>query len=230
MKTLIRPLAAELAGTFTFVFVAAGAVVVDAAKTGQLGLVGVALAGSLAYAIAVTTTMRISGGHLNPAVTFGLWVARKIESRQAALYVTAQLIGAVLAAFCVRALLPELAGDVTGYGTPRISGLLTDAQAVGLEALLTFFLVSAVFGTVVAREAPRVGGFGIGLVMLFGILVGGPMTGAAMNPARAFGPALAAGAWQAQLLYWVGPLLGALLAAALWRWVLLPEEDRGATL
>jgi aquaporin TIP len=230
MKTLIRPLAAEFLGTFTFVFVSAGAVVVDAAKSGELGLVGVALASAFAYAVAVTATMSISGGHINPAVTFGLWVARKTEPRQAAFYVIAQLLGAVLAALCVRALLPELAGEVTGYGTPRISGLLTDAQAVGIEALLTFFLVGAVFGTAISPAAPRVGGFGVGLVLLFGILVGGPMTGAALNPARAFGPALVAGAWQAHLLYWVGPLLGALLAAVVWRWVLLPEADGAGSL
>ena len=225
MRTLIRPLAAEFTGTFTFVFVGAGAIVVDAAKTGQLGLVGVALAQALALAIVITATMNISGGHINPAVTFGLWLARKMDARSAGLYVVAQLLGAVLAALCVRALLPALAGEVTGYGTPRISGLLTDAQAVGIEGLLTFLLVGAVFGTIVSPETPKVGGFGVGLVYVFGVLMGGPMTGAAMNPARAFGPALVAGDWQAQLLYWVGPLLGAALAATLWRWVLLPGAN-----
>jgi aquaporin Z len=230
MRTLIRPLAAEFTGTFTFVFVGAGAIVVDAAKTGQLGLVGVALAQALALAIVITATMHISGGHINPAVTFGLWLAKKMDARSAGLYVVAQLLGAVLAALCVRALLPALAGEVTGYGTPRISGLLTDAQAVGIEGLLTFFLVGAVFGTVVSPEAPKVGGFGVGLVYGFGVLMGGPMTGAAMNPARAFGPALVAGDWQAQLIYWVGPLLGAALAATLWRWVLLPGANGGESL
>ena len=230
MRTLIRPLVAEFTATFTFVFVGAGAVVVDAAKTGQLGLVGVSLAHAFALAVVMTATMGISGGHVNPAVTFGLWLARKMEARTAGLYVVAQLLGAVLAGLCVRALLPEMAGEVMGYGTPRISGLLTDAQAVGIEALLTFFLVGAVFGTIVSPDAPRVAGFGVGLVYLFGMLVGGPMTGAAMNPARAFGPALVAGDWQAHLLYWVGPLLGAGLAATLWRWVLLPGKHEGESL
>jgi MIP family channel proteins len=230
MRIPIRPLAAELAGTFTFVFVGAGAVVVDVAKTGQLGLVGVSLAHAFALAVVVTATMRISGGHLNPAVTFGLWLSRKIEARSAGLYVVAQLLGGVLAALCVRALLPEMAGEVTSYGTPRISGLLTDAQAVGIEGLLTFFLVGAVFGTIVSPDAPRVAGFGVGLIYLVGMLVGGPMTGGAMNPARAFGPALVAGDWQAHLIYWVGPLLGAALAASLWRWVLLPGAHGGESL
>lgn len=227
MRTLIRPLAAEFAGTFTFVFVGAGAVVVDAAKAGQLGLVGISLAHACALAVVVTATVGISGGHINPAVTFGLWLARKIDARSAGLYVAAQLVGAALAALCVRALLPELAGEVTGYGTPRISGLLTDAQAVGIEGLLTCVLVGAVFGTILASDAPRIGGLGVGMVYLFGGLVAGPMTGAALNPARAFGPALASGDWQAHVMYWVGPLLGAAVAAAVWRWVLLPEARSG---
>ncbi len=230
MRALIRPLAAECVGTFTFVFVGAGAVVVDAAKTGQLGLMGVALAQACALAVAVTATMNVSGGHVNPAVTFGLWLSRKMEARAAALYVVVQLLGAVLAVLCVRALLPEMAGEVTGYGTPRISGLLTDAQAVGIEALLTLFLVGAVYGTIVSPDAPPVGGFGVGVVYLFGVLVGGPLTGAAMNPARAFGSALVAGEWQAHLLYWVGPLLGAALAATLWRWLLPPGQHERETL
>lgn len=230
MRTLIRPLVAELAGTFTFVFIGAGAVVVDAAKAGQLGLVSISLAHAFALAVVVTATVSISGGHINPAVTFALWLARKIDARSAGLYVGAQLVGAALAALCVRALLPELAGEVTGYGTPRISGLLTDAQAVGIEGLLTFFLVGAVFGTILAPDAPRIGGFGVGLVYLFGGVVGGPMTGAAMNPARAFGPALVAGDWQAHLMFWVGPLLGAALAATLWRWLLLPGARQGESL
>ena len=83
--------------------------------------------------------------------------------------------------------------------------------------------VSAVFGTAVSPDAPRVAGFGIGLVLLFDILVGGPLTGAAMNPARAFGPALVSGQWLGHVVYWVGPIAGAILAALLWQYVLLPK-------
>ena len=89
--------------------------------------------------------------------------------------------------------------------------------------MLTFFLVSAVFGTCVNADAPKVGGFGVGLVLVFDILVGGPLTGAAMNPARAFGPALVAGQWVAHVVYWVGPILGGIVAALLWEHVLLPQ-------
>jgi glycerol uptake facilitator-like aquaporin len=101
-------------------------------------------------------------------------------------------------------------------------------QAIGIELVLTFFLMSAVFGTAVSPDAPRVAGFGIGLVLLFDILVGGPLTGAAMNPARAFGPALVAGQWLGHVAYWVGPILGALLAALLWQYVLLPKTPTTA--
>jgi glycerol uptake facilitator-like aquaporin len=116
-----------------------------------------------------------------------------------------------------------MAGGVSGYGVPRISGLITDTQAVLIEAVLTLFLVSAVFGTAVSKEAPRVGGFGIGLVLLFDILVGGPLTGAAMNPARAFGPALVGGQWTGHIIYWIGPLLGAAVAGVVWKWM-MPRE------
>jgi aquaporin Z len=223
MRNTIRPLAAEFLGTSAFVFIGAGSVVVDAATGGELGVLGVALAHALAFSVMVTATMNISGGHLNPAVTFGVWLARKIDGKLAGLYVVTQLAAGVLAVLLVRLLLPGMAGGVSGYGVPRISGLITDTQAVLIEAVLTLFLVSAVFGTAVSKEAPRVGGFGIGLVLLFDILVGGPLTGAAMNPARAFGPALVGGQWTGHIIYWIGPLLGAAVAGVVWKWM-MPRE------
>jgi aquaporin Z len=224
MNNITRPLAAEFLGTASFVFIGAGAVVVDAATGGELGLVGIALAHALAFAVMVTATMDISGGHLNPAVTFAVWLAKKIDGKLAVLYVLAQLIAAVVAVLLVKYLLPGLAGEVAGYGVPRVSGVVTGAQAVGIEAVLTLFLVSAVFGTAGSRDAPRIGGFGIGLVLVFGVLVGGPLTGAAMNPARAFGPAIVAWEWTGQVIYWIGPLLGALAAGVVWKWLLPPEQ------
>ncbi|OGU25046.1 MAG: hypothetical protein A3K13_05135 [Gemmatimonadetes bacterium RIFCSPLOWO2_12_FULL_68_9] len=171
--------------------------------------------------------MPISGGHVNPAVTFGLWLARKIDARRAGLYVVAQLAGAVAGAFLLRALFPVGAGDATSWGLPRISPYISFPQAVVIEATLTLFLVSAVFGTAVSPQAPKVGGFGIGLVLAFDILAAGPLTGAAMNPARAFGPAVAASDWHAHAAYWAGPLLGAAVAGLLWAWMLgLREEPR----
>ena len=227
MSTISRQLAAEFLATLALVFIGAGSVVVDAMTGGEVGLVGVALAHGVVLSVMVTITMPISGGHVNPAVTFGLWLARKIDARRAGLYVVAQLAGAVAGAFLLRALFPVGAGDATSWGLPRISPYISFPQAVVIEAILTLFLVSAVFGTAVSPQAPKVGGFGIGLVLAFDILAAGPLTGAAMNPARAFGPAVAASDWHAHAAYWAGPLLGAAVAGLLWAWMLgLREEPR----
>jgi aquaporin Z len=182
MRSTLRPLAAEFLGTFGFVFIGAGLVVVDAMQRPGLGLGLVAIGHGLALAVMVTMTMRISGGHLNPAVTFGVWAAGRIDLKRAALYVVSQLLGAVVAALCVKWLLPATAAEAASLGVPRIAGDVDFTRAVLLEAFLTLFLVSAVFGTGVSRHAPQVGGFAIGLVLVFDILVGGPLTGAAMNP------------------------------------------------
>lgn len=228
MRTTLQQVVAEFLATFTLVFIGAGAVIADAATNGDVGLVGVALAHALALGVMVTATMPISGGHVNPAVTFALWLARKIEARRAGFYVIAQLAGAAAGALLLKGLYPAGAGDATGWGLPRISPFVSFQQAIVLEAVLTLFLVSAVFGTAVAPRAPRVGGFGIGLVLLFDILAAGPLTGAAMNPARAFGPALASGDWHAHAAYWAGPLLGAAVAALVWGGLLLPREGEGS--
>ena len=228
MTTTIKQLVAEFLATFALIFIGAGAVVVDTMTGGDVGLVGVALAHGIVLGVMVTATMNISGGHVNPAVTFGLWLARKIDARRAALYVVAQLLGAVAGAFLLKALFPVGAGESAGWGVPRISPFVTFPQAIVIEAILTLFLVSAVFGTTVSAQAPKVGGFGIGLVLTFGVLAAGPLTGAAMNPARAFGPALAANDWHAHAAYWAGPLLGAAVAALIWGWLLGSRERKTA--
>lgn len=221
----LRPLTAEFIGTFGLVFIGAGSIVVNEAS-GALGLLGVALAHAMVLSVMVTALMRISGAHFNPAVTFGLWLANKIEAKDAGLYVLTQLVAAVVAALLVKTLLPSVAGEITGYGLPRIASNVDLIQAILLEAILTFFWVSAVFGTAVSPEAPSgIGGFGIGLVLLFDILVGGPLTGAAMNPARAFGPAAIANDWIGQGAFWIGPLLGGAVAALVWGKVLLPKDE-----
>lgn len=224
MASLWRRLVAEAFGTFGLVFVGSAVVVVNAFPNAAYGILGIAVAHAFVLAIMITVTMNISGGHLNPAVTFGLLVARKIDLRTALPYVAAQLAGAVLGALLVKYAIPSNVGRVLSYGTPVIASSITLGQAITIEAVLTFFLVSAFFGTLVSPDAPKVGGFGIGLVLLFAILVGGPLTGAALNPVRAFGPALVSGNWLGQAVWWVGPLLGGLAAGLLWKLVLLPPE------
>ena len=224
MPSLARRLTAEALGTFGLVFIGAAVVVVNGGfPNSGIGLLGIALAHAVVLSVMVTATMTISGGHLNPAVTAGLLVARRIDAGSAAAYIVAQLVAAVIAAVLVKLLLPPHAVRAALLGVPVIASSVSLGQAIGIELVLTFFLVSAVFGTAVSPDAPRVGGFGIGLVLLFDILVGGPLTGAAMNPARAFGPALVAGTWVGQLVYWIGPIMGGILAALLWEYVLLPR-------
>lgn len=224
MPSLVRRLTAEALGTFGLVFVGAAVVVVNGGfPNSGIGLLGIALAHAVVLSVMVSATMTISGGHLNPAVTLGLLVARRIDPASAAAYILTQLAAATLAAFLVKLLLPPTAVRTTMLGLPVIASSVSVGQAIGLEAVLTFFLVTAVFGTAVSADAPRVAGFGIGLVLLFDILVGGPLTGAAMNPARAFGPALVSGEWVGQLVYWIGPAVGGVVAALLWEHVLLPR-------
>ena len=203
MGDKLRPLTAEFIGTFGLVFFSAGAIVVDAAKANALGLVGIALTQATVLAVLVTALIRISGAHFNPAVTFALWMTNKIGPKDAGLYVATQLVAAVVAGLMVKALLPSLAGEAVGYGVPRIAGEVDMNQAILIEAVLTFFLVSAVFGTAVSSEAPAgIAGFAIGLVLMFDILVGGPLSGAAMNPARAFGPAAVANGFPLSVPAW----------------------------
>ena len=220
----LRPLVAEFIGTALFVFLGVGAIVVNAATSNGIGVVGIALAHGVGIAVLITMTMAISGGHLNPAVSVALWLTQKIDGRTLGKYVAAQIAGAVVGALLVKGLFPSGAARVTSLGTPQLAGTLGLFEGIGIEALLTFFLVSAVFGTAVSPHAPKVGGFGIGLAIFVCGLVGGALTGAAMNPARAIGPALVSWEWHGQAVYWLGPLLGATAAGALWKFVLLPRD------
>jgi aquaporin TIP len=229
MPSLARRLLAEALGTFTFVFVGTAVVVVNGGfPNNGIGLLGIALAHAIALSVMITATMTISGGHLNPAVTIGLLATRRIEPLTALGYIIAQLAAACAAAALVKLLLPPAAVRGSLLGVPVIASSVTLGQAIGIEMVLTFFLMSAVFGTAVSPDAPRVAGFGIGLVLLFDILVGGPLTGAAMNPARAFGPAVISGQWLGHVVYWVGPVLGAVLASLLWQYALLPKYSTTA--
>lgn len=223
MPSLLRRSLAEALGTFALVFIGAGSVASKYFPDASYGFLGIAIAHGVVLAVMITATMSISGGHLNPAVTLALLVKRRTTISSAIAYIVAQLAGAVVAALLLRAIYPAGVTHAVSLGTPSISSAISLPQAILVEALLTFFLVSAVFGTIVNPDAPRVGGFGVGLVLLFDVLVGGPLTGAAANPARAFGPALVSGQWVGHIVYWIGPIVGALVAALLWEYLLLPR-------
>lgn len=225
MPVLARRATAEILGTFTLVFFGCGAVVMDSFPGARFGLMGIALVHAVALAVAVSATMHVSGGHLNPAVTIGLLTARRITPSDAAVYLAAQLAGALFAVAVAKWLLPANVGDLVAWGTPKLSPGIDLGKGIAIEAVLTFFLMMAVMGTVVARNAPKIGGFGVGLTLIFAIMIGGPLTGAALNPARAFGPAVLSGTMTAQAVYWIGPILGAIAAALLWEKGLLKDEE-----
>lgn len=223
MRNMLRPMVAELVGTFFLVFAGVGAIVSDTYRAGTVGLVGIALAHGVALAVAVSATMNISGGHLNPAVTLGLLSVGRTNVKTAGLYIVAQLLGAVIAVLAIKGLYPEMAGQVSNFGAPRLANDVSAAQGIVIEAILTFLLAFAVMGTAVDSRAPKIGGFGIGLAVFFDILCGGQMTGAAMNPARAFAPMLVGNAWTGALIYWIGPILGAVVAMQLYERVIMEK-------
>lgn len=212
-----RALLSEALGAFLFIFVGAGSVVVDVYTGGAVGLVGIALAHGLALSVVVSIFGGVSGGHVNPAVTLALALARKFSWRLLLPYWIAQLLGGAAAGLLLLVLTPAGAGTVARLGTPVLGAEVGAGAAIGIEAILTLFLALAVFGTAVAPAAPRIAGFGIGLTVAADILMGGPLTGAAMNPARWFGPAVASGAFADWWIWWVGPLLGGAAAGLLYR-------------
>ena len=222
-RELLNALAAEAGGTFLFFFIGAGAIVTSDVAGGT-GLISVALAHGLALAVLVSALGAISGAHFNPAVTFAVWLAGRMPAAQAAFYLVAQLVGALAAGLALRLVFPESAWQPSHLGTPALGGDIGPAAGIAIEAILTVVLLMAVFGTAIDPRGPKVGGLAIGFAVAADILMGGPLTGAAMNPARWFGPAVAAGHLQDWYVWWIGPLLGAAIAAALYRFV-LPSAD-----
>lgn len=226
--TLSRKLAAELVGTFVFVLVGAGSAVGTASLLSPASGVGIlvaALSNGLGLAVAVSATMGISGGALNPAVTVGLWVGKKLPSKDVLPYVMAELLGATLAGAALVASFPSAMGNAVEWGSPTLSGVLNSWQGMTIEALLTFVLMFAVYGTAVDSRAPRIGGLGIGLAVVADVLVSGNLTGAAMNPARAYGPMIAGGFFPGYwYIYLVGPLVGGVLAGLVYRYLIESPE------
>jgi aquaporin TIP len=219
----VRALLAEVAGTFLFIFVGAGAIL----ATGGENLVAIALAHGLGLSVAVSAFGGLSGGHFNPAVSFALAVAGKHPWPRVPTYWVAQAAGALIAGFALRYAFEfdPSALARTHIGTPAIGGGVTVTAAIVVEAILTIFLLWAVFGTAVSPLAPRIGGFGIGLMVAADILGGGAITGAAMNPARWLGTAVPAGFYDNWFVYFIGPLIGATIAALSYRFVFAPPPD-----
>ena len=215
---------AEFIGTFALVFVGGGAIMMAQHTGNTAGLLQIALAHGLILALMVSATMNVSGGHLNPALTTGLLVARRITPTVAGVHIVAQLLGALVAAWALKITMPTAVFAATQGGGQSIALDVTMGQAILLEAIATFFLMFVVYGTAVHVNAPKIGGLAIGLTIGADILAIGPLTGASMNPARSFGPAVASGVYAGQLAYWVGPILGAVAAALLWEYGILRAD------
>ncbi len=218
-----KALVAEFIGTFTLIFIGVGSIAADQITGGKLGLTGIALAHGLAIAVMVSATAAVSGGHLNPAVTIGLWSIKKMDAKSTVGYVIAQCAGAAAAAGVLRAAIPAGVLSQIHMGTPAVGDGVTYTMAIITEIVLTFFLVFVVLGTAVDHRAPKVGGLFIGLTVAMDILMGGPLTGAAMNPARFFGPALMGGGFAHCGVYWIGPVVGGILAALVYKTQLLEK-------
>lgn len=222
-----RRLIAEAIGPFTLVVVGAGSIVL-AAGNANIGLIEIAFAHGLAIAVTVSALGHVSGGHFNPAVTAGFWVTRRISTPLAIGYVLAQLAGGVLGAVALVALFPEGLREASNLGTPALGPGIDFGKAVGIEAILTFLLVTVYFGTAVDRRSVNIGGLAIGLTMTMDMLTAGPLTGALVNPARAFGPALLAGEWTNHLVWWIGPVIGGVFASMLYHYLFSEEAEEGA--
>jgi len=221
-----KKLISEFVGTFALIFIGAGSVSTNYISDGALGLVGISTAFGLVVMAMIYATGHISGTHINPAVTIALVATKKMDAKDAPPYILSQLAGAAVAGLTLRVIYPTAIASVhlgtTGLGTDVGFG-----TGVLVEAILTFLLVFTIFGAAVDKRAPPgFAGFAIGMVVLFDILVGGPLTGASMNPARTFGPALASGYWANHLVYWIGPIIGGVVAALLYDGVFAEKPEK----
>lgn len=225
--TLSRKVFVEALGAFILVFIGVGSILAAnylAIGNGISQLVVVAMAHGLALAIAVTIAMGISGGHINPAVTLGFLAARRIGAGEALAYIVFQVLGATVAGLLIILIMPASLGIASNWGVPSVSSLITVPQAIAGEAVITFFLMLAVYGTAVSKNAPRIGGLGIGFMLAADIMAMGPFTGAAANPARALGPAIASMNFTNWYVYWIGPIIGAVLAALICEYVVFSDR------
>ncbi len=241
-----RCMAAEAIGTFFLCFAGIGAILStqDPIDSGA-GLVGIALAHGLALSVGVCTFGGISGAHFNPAVTIAMLLTGRIKLDGAIQYIIAQLVGAVVAAWCCQMIWPPDVVSAAQLGIPLpAAGNMPGTEGAWLslggllmaEFIATFLLVVAIFGVAIDErgKAVTIGAFAIGLTVAFDILAIGPVTGASMNPARSFGPALmykltggeaAAGAFALHWCYWAAPIAGAAAGALLYENFLLSDEE-----
>jgi MIP family channel proteins len=219
-----QKLVAEFIGTFTLLFFGVGSICfAQQAGASGPGLVGIALAHGLAIAVMVAAVGHISGGHFNPAVTAAFWVTRRQGTLEAVLYWIAQLLGAAAGSYLITLFFLQDVWRRAGLGVPALANDVSPVMGMMIEAVLTFLLVFVIFGTAADKDSAsgKLAPFAIGLTYTGGMLAGKVLTGAAMNPARGFGPALVAHFWTNHAVYWVGPLAGGIAAGSLYSLLLM---------
>ena len=227
---MLRPCLAEFIGTFYLCFAGIAAILCNTPSVGGMsGLLGIALAHGLALSIAVNAFGGISGAHFNPAVTSSFLVTGRIKLDMALAYILSQLLGATTAAGFCRVIFPADSVAATHLGLPLPAAWVSTGVLLLTEFILTYLLMTSIFGTAVDErgKAVKIGGFGIGLTVAFDILAGGAVSGASMNPARSFGPALELQYWTWHWAYWLAPIAGACAAALVYEHVLLEKGTRG---
>ena len=228
---------AEFVGAFTLIFAGAGATLAfekvflspflqgggSADLASGLALVGIALANGLAIGVMVSAVGHISGGHFNPAITLGFLLTRRLAGALAITYWAAQLSGAALAALLLKWIFPMQVRNAAKLGAPGLGHHVTHWQGFVIEIVLTFLLVWVIFATAVDPRGAfkQIAGLAIGLTISLDVLMGGGLTGAAMNPARAFGPELVQNAWHNCWIWYAGPFAGGALAALIYEWLYL---------
>ncbi|MHB8546489.1 MAG: MIP/aquaporin family protein [Nitrosotalea sp.] len=229
----LRAWLAEAIGTYALVFFGPLSIILSVAYFGSVltipSLVVIALAHGAAIGLMVYTFGHVSGCHINPAVTISMLVTRRINIKDGIGYIVFQLIGAVVAAATLKVILPDLGAKVN-FGTQGgPSAILHHSVASGfaIEAILTFFLVTVIFMTAVHKKAPAgMYGLAIGGMIFLIHLVGVPLTGASVNPARTFGPALISGYWDYHWMYWAAPITGAIIAGLLMNYVFVTKAEK----
>lgn len=225
----LRPCLAEFIGTFYLCFAGIAVIVSNTPDIGGTsGLVGVALAQGFAVTTAVMVFRGVSGAHFNPAITCGFLITNRITPPLAFAYIGAQLAGATTAAGVCRVIFPPTAVAATLLGLPLPAPWVSTGVLLLAEFVMTFLLALSFFGSLAQEGGNPIvpGGFAIGLTVAFNVLAGGAVTGASMNPARSFGPALEMMHWQWHWAYWLAPISGACAAAIIYEAVLLKTADQ----
>lgn len=219
----IKALIAEFVGTFALVFIGVGSIATDYMTGGGSGLLGVAFAHGFTIIVMVAAVGAISGAHFNPAVTIAMLITKNIDLPHAIGYVVTQCLAGVAAAILLKLCYTAEVLTAVKMGTPALAEGVSVVTGLLVEIILTFFLVFVIFGVAVDKRAPTGAPLYIGFAVMMDIFMGGPVTGAAMNPARYFGPALMGGGLHHLWLYWLGPVAGGILAGLVYTNTLLEK-------